>query len=120
MHSQPSELKSTGNWPDALPVQELAGSDTPQLQPSTPEVDRQIVVWSTGSNGRTELKQLLGCDEVLWLLEPRDAANLGQDLVSLNAVQGELGKRWRIVWLLSGWEFKKGDVKVASRIDGGA
>ena len=95
-----------------------------------PEVDRQIVVWSPGSDGRTEFKQLLGCDEVLWLLEPRDAANVSQDLASLNSLQGELAQKVRIVWLLdadtpvapllSGWEFKKADVKVAVESTGGA
>ena len=127
---QPSGLTSTGSWPDALPIQELAASDTPLLQPPAPEVDRQIVVWSPGSNGRTEFKQLLGCDEVLWLLEPRDAANLSQDLDSLNSLQGELAQKVRIVWLLdadtpvapllSGWEFKKADVKVAVESTGSA
>ena len=127
---QPSSLTSTGSWPDALPIQELAASDTPLLQPPSPDVDRQIVVWSPGSNGRTEFKQLLGCDEVLWLLEPRDAANVSQDLHSLNSLQGELAQKVRIVWLLdadtpvapllSGWEFKKADVKVAVESTGGA
>ena len=127
---QPSSLTSTGSWPDALPIQELAASDTPLLQPPAPEVDRQIVVWSPGSNGRTEFKQLLGCDEVLWLLEPRDAANVSQDVDSLNSLQGELAQKVRIVWLLdadtpvapllSGWEFKKADVKVAVESTGGA
>ena len=68
---EPASLTSTGSWPDGLPIQELAASDTPLLQPPTPQVDRQIVVWTPGSNGRSDFKQLLGCDEVLWLLEPR-------------------------------------------------
>ena len=127
---QPSSLTSTGNWPDALPIQQLAASDTPLLQPPAPEVDRQIVVWSPGSNGRTDFKQLLGCDEVLWLLEPRDAANVSQDVSSLNSLQGELAQKVRIVWLLdadtpvapllSRREFKKADVKVAVESPGGA
>jgi NTE family protein len=126
---QPSSLTSTRSWPDALPIQKLAASDTPLLQPPDPEVDRQIVVWSPDSDGRTEFKQLLGCDEVLWLLEPRDAANLSQNLASLNALQGELAQKVRIVWLLdadtpvaplvSGWGLKKADVKVAVESTGG-
>jgi NTE family protein len=118
----PSSLISTGSWPDALPIQKLAANDTPLLQPPNPEVDRQIVVCLPDSSDRTELKQLLGCDEVLWLLEPRDAANVRQSLASLNSVQGELAQKVRIVWLLdsdtpvapllSGWEFTKADVKV--------
>ena len=127
---QPTRLTSTGSWPDALPIQELAGNDTPLLQPPAPEVDRQIVVWSPGSNGRPEFKQLLGSDEVLWLLEPRDAANVSRDVDSLKSLQGELAQKVRIVWLLdadtpvapllSGWEFKKADVKVAVESTGGA
>jgi hypothetical protein len=120
---QPSSLTSTGNWPDALPIHELAASDTPLLQPPAPEVDRQIVVWSPGSNGRRDFKQLLGCDEVLWLLEPRDAAHVSQDVDSLNSLTGELAQKVRIVWLLdadtpvapllSGWS-SKADVKSRS------
>jgi NTE family protein len=127
---QPSRLTSTGSWPDALPIQELAASDTPLLQPPAPEVDRRIVVWTHGSNGRTEFKQLVGCDEVLWLIEPRDATNATQDLHPLNSLQGELAEQVRIVWLLdagtpvapmlSGWEFKKADVKVAVESTGSA
>jgi NTE family protein len=127
---QPSGLMSTGSWPQALPIQELAANDTPLLQPPTPEVDRQIVVWSPGSNRRTESEQLLGCDELLWLLEPRDAANLSQELDWLNSIQGELAQKVRIVWLLDtdtpvapllrGREFKKADVKVAVESTGSA
>lgn len=125
--SHPSRLASAGNWPDALPIQELAAHDTPLLEPPKPEVDRQIVVCSPGSDGRTEFKQLLGSDEVLWLVEPRDAANVSQDLVSL--LQGELADKVRIVWLLDaetpvapmlrGWERRKADVKVAVESTGG-
>ncbi len=126
---QPSSLMSTGSWPDALPLQELAAGDTPLLQPPTFEVDRQIVVWSPGPDSRTEFTPLLGCDEILWLLEPRDAANVSQELVALNALQGDVTQKVRIVWLLdadtpvaplvSGWLFKKSDVKVAVESTGG-
>ncbi|MCE9554035.1 MAG: patatin-like phospholipase family protein [Planctomycetes bacterium] len=121
--SQPSGLTSTGSWPDALPIEKLAVGDAPHLQPPTPEVDRQMVVWSPGSDGRTDYRQLLGCDELLWLLEPRDVANLSQGIASLKSLSAELAEKVRIVWLLdadtpvapllSGWEFKKPDVKVA-------
>ena len=127
---QPSSLKSTGSWPDALPIHELAANETPLLQPPALEVDRQIVVWSPGSNGRTAFHQLLGCDEVLWLLELRDAANLSQDVHALNSLQGEPAQKVRIVWLLdadtpvapllSRREFQKADVKVAVESRGGA
>jgi NTE family protein len=127
---QPSSLTSTGSWPDALPIEELAASDTPMLQPPSPEVDRKIVVWSPGSNGRADFKQLLGCDEVLWLVEPRDTANLSQGVFSLNALQGDLAQKVRLVWLLdadtpvapllAGWELKKADVKIPVVSTGGA
>jgi NTE family protein len=127
---RPSDLTSTGSWPDALPVRELAATDTPLLQPPELDVDRRIVVWSPGPDGRTEFKQLMGSDEVLWLLEPRDASNLSQGVDSLNSLQGELAQKVRIVWLLDAdtpvapllgrLEFKNADVKVAIESKGGA
>ena len=125
---QPSGLTATGSWPDALPIQELAEGDAPLLHPPMPDVDRQIVVWRPGSDGRMEFKQLLGCDEVLWLLEPRDAGKVSPDLEALNALQGDLARKVRIVWLLdadtpvtpvsSGREFEKADLKVAVEAQG--
>ena len=121
----PRLLKSPGSWPEELAVHELADNDTPLLQPPSPEVDRQIVVWSAGANDPVEAKaqQLLGCDEVLWLLEPRDAAIVTQNLRSLGTMQRELERKVRIVWLLdastpvapplaNGWNFKKADLRV--------
>jgi len=123
-------VKSTGSWPDALIIQDLAASDTPLLQPTTPGVDRQIVVVSPGSDGRTDFRRLLGCDEVLWLLEPRDAADASQDFASINSLYRELAQKVRIAWLLdadtpvapllTGWEFEKADVKVAVESTEGA
>jgi predicted acylesterase/phospholipase RssA len=76
-----------------------------------------------------EFKPLLGCDEVLWLLEPRDAAKVSQDVAGLTSLQGELAQKVRIVWLLDadtpvapllgGWELRKADVKVAVESTGG-
>jgi hypothetical protein len=94
------------------------------VQPPASDVNRQIVVCSPGSDGRPEFKQLAGCDEVLWLLEPRDAMNVRQDLAALNMLQGELTQKVRLVWLLdaatpvapmlNGTEATKPDLKVAS------
>ena len=67
---------------------------------------------------------------MLWLIEPRDAANASRDLHSLNSLHGELAEKVRIVWLLdadtpvapllSDWEFKKADVKIPVESTGGA
>jgi NTE family protein len=121
--SQPSGLMTTKCWPDTLPIHELAAGATPLLQPPAADVDRQIVVYSPGVEGGKDFKPLQGCDEVLWLLEPRDSANASQDLAALNSLPGELAQNLRVVWLLDagtpvapvpvGWEFKKADVKVS-------
>jgi NTE family protein len=126
----PSRLTSTQCWPAALPIQSLAAIDAPLLQPSAREFDRDIVVWSPGADGRSDFTSLQGCDEVLWLLEPHDAANLNQALLSLSALSSELAQKVRIVWLLDantpvapllrGWEFKKSDVKVMVESHGGS
>ena len=121
---EPSRLKSTGSWPEELPVHEIAADDAPLLQPPSADVDRQIVIWSYGSDDRIEDKaqQLLGCDEVLWLLEPSKVAIVAQELQSWSTMQGALEQKVRIVWLLDaetpvaplpgGWKLQKADLKV--------
>ena len=122
---EPSLLKSTGSWPDELPVHELAANDAPLLQPPSPDVDRQIVVWSSGSDDRIEAKaqQLLGCDEVLWLLEPSEVANRQpRNCGPRVRCRESWSRKVRIVWLLDadtpvaplpgGWKLKKADLKV--------
>jgi predicted acylesterase/phospholipase RssA/CRP-like cAMP-binding protein len=121
---EPSLLISPGSWPEDLPVHELATGDAPLLEPPPPGVDRQIVVWSAGSGEPVEARaqQLLGCDEVLWLREPRDVATVTQNPESLSAMQEDLERKVRIVWLLdadtpvaplaSGWKLKKADLRV--------
>jgi predicted acylesterase/phospholipase RssA len=121
---EPARLKSPGSWPAELPVHELASNDSPLLQPPSPEVDRQIVVcsagWDEGLEG--EARQLLGCDEVLLLLEASDAVVVILRMRSLNTMRGELNERARIVWLLDpetpvaprqiDWKPKKADLRV--------
>lgn len=126
---QPAALTSTGNWPEVLPILDLDSSGEPLLQPPMPDVDRRIVVWGPGSDGRTDLRWLRGCDEVLWLLEPRDAVANIQDLRRESAMQAELAEKLRVVWLLdadtpvaplcSGWELKRPQLKVPVHSAGG-
>jgi NTE family protein len=123
-----TKLKSAG-WPDAAPVQELAAGDAPLLHPPVPDVDRRIVVWTPDSDGRMDVERLQGCDELLWLIEPRELDATNRDPQAVAALRGDLAQKVRIVWLLdadtrvapfiSGWEFKKADVKVAVEAGGG-
>ena len=125
----PSLLVSQGSWPQELPIHELAANDAPLLQPPLPDVDRQIVVWSVGSDDRMEAEHLLGSDEVLWLLDPGDVARVTQELRSFTETRGELAQKVRLVWLLdanspvaplmSGWERQKADIKVPIDSDSG-
>ncbi len=118
----PEKVSNTNCWPEALPVKSITFDDTPLLQPATLGLDRQIIVWSPGKEGRVDSRSLIGCDEILWLLEPRDAANLENQVSDLQFVRGNAAERVRVVWLLdsdypvaplvSGWNFKKSDVKV--------
>lgn len=127
---QPTALRSAGSWPEALPIQELGPQDEPLLQPPSQNVDRRIVVWLPGSDGRLNLERLRGCDEVLWLLEPRDGAVLSQDLRREPAMSVELAQKLRIVWLLdaatpvaplsSNGELEKADLKVPVESTGGS
>lgn len=121
-------LRSAG-WPDAVPIQELAEGDAPLLHPPVPEADRRIVVWTPDSASRMDVERLQGCDELLWLIEPRELESTSRDLQGVSALRGELAQKVRIVWLLdadtrvapflSGWEFKKADIKVPVHANGG-
>jgi predicted acylesterase/phospholipase RssA len=120
--NQPAFMTNSESWPQALPVQLISAGDTPLLKPVASNVDRQIVCCTPGNNEAPNFQSLLGCDEILWLLEPRDAANVGRELSYLNAIHRDLPAKTRIVWLLnsdcpvapllSGRTFQKGDVKV--------
>ena len=128
--NHPAALKATGCWPELLPIQQLSPTDGPLLKPPSPEMDRQIAVWLPGSDGRMDVEQLLGCDEVLWLLEPSDAAATSQDLHRAPAMQAGLAQKLRVVWLLdgvtpvapllSGWDLKKAELKAHVESTGGS
>jgi NTE family protein len=116
------KLKSSGSWPEELPIRDLTAGDAPLLQPLPVEIDRQIVVQLPGSDRRVDIAALRGCDELLWLLEPRDLDTGVQDLRRDPQRFEELSQKVRIVWLLDaetrvapflhGWELKKADLKV--------
>ena len=119
---EPSNLTIASCWPKNLPIQAINAGEAPLLQAPIPEVDRQVVVWSHRSDGGMDFKPLLGCDEILWLLEPRDASNEDLILSALRSFQGDLATKVRIVWMLnadspvapltSAWKCVKPDVKV--------
>lgn len=119
---QPAPLKSTGSWPDALPIRELVPTDETLLQPQVPEVDRRIVIWSSGAVDRTVVERLRNCDEVLWLLEPREGRAAIDQFRRSSTVHAHLANRLRIVWLLDAhtpvapfvgdWGLTQADVKV--------
>lgn len=118
----PTNLTSPGSWPNTLPILELPSGESPLQQPPSADVDRQIVVWSPSSDTGLNFKAFLGCDEILWLLEPNDTDNLLRYLRLLKASPGELADKVRIVWLLnsehpvapilSGGDWKKPNIKV--------
>lgn len=120
--NQPERLIKAGCWPESLPFQHIDAGASPLLQPSPPLLDRRIVVCASAVQNDEYFKSLLGCDEILWLLEPNDAPNLMQAMAPLKFLQGDASDRVRIVWLLNpnlpvapvldGLTFKKSDVKI--------
>jgi predicted acylesterase/phospholipase RssA/CRP-like cAMP-binding protein len=129
---EPPRLRSPGTWPEDLPLQPLEAGDAPMLQPPPPEVDRRIVVWSVSPHEPMEAwaQQLTGCDEVLWLLEPRNAAAVPRESQSLNTIWRELQQKLRLVWLLDAqtpvaplpgvWRPQKADLRIAVESNGRA
>lgn len=119
---QPAALQSAGGWPESLPIREMTPTDKPLLHPPEPNVDRRIVVWSPDADGRVNAERLLDCDEVLWLLEPREGSASCDELRRNSSVGAELAQKLRLVWLLnsgtpvvpvlSDWDLKKTDLKV--------
>jgi NTE family protein len=120
--NQPARMSSTVSWPQDLPIQSFTAGDAPLLKPVAANIDRQIVCCSPGTNDVLDYRALQGCDEILWLLDPRDAAHVVREIASLSAVHSELPSRVRVVWLLnsdcpvapllSGPKFQKRDIKV--------
>jgi len=71
---QPTLLKAAGTWPEALPVDELASVGEALMQRGSSDSDRRIVVRACGSDDEIDVARPADCDEVLWLVEPREAA----------------------------------------------
>lgn len=117
----PGRLRSSGAWPESLAIQTLPQVEQPVFLPASPDVDRQVVVWSPDIGRPPDMRSFAGCDEVLWLLEPGEAAAASQDFRQAVAVQPELANNVRIVWmldaatpvapLLPGFECKKPAIK---------
>lgn len=118
----PAQLRAAGGWPQSVPIENLSPTDQPLLEPAAPDVDRQIVVWSPPANAELDPRLLRGCDEVLWCLEPAEAAATSQNLRRASETSPELIAHVRIVWLLdantpvapltlSDWTWKKPPLK---------
>jgi len=92
------------------------------LQSPPPRVDRRMVICATDMHGNTDLNSMLGCDEILWFIEPKDAPNLMSAMAPLKFLQGDASDRVRLVWMLNSkspvapltnsFTSKKSDVKI--------
>ena len=128
--NDPAKLISAGAWPESLSIQTLAEGIAPLLHPAAHDIDRQIVIWLFDSSSRMEVERLQGCDELLWLIEPREFESTNRELQDAIGLRGELAQKVRVVWLLDadvpvapvsvGWKFEKSDIKVPVASDGGA
>jgi predicted acylesterase/phospholipase RssA/CRP-like cAMP-binding protein len=98
---QPARITNTGSWPEALSIQSILAGDAPLQQPPSTNIDRRIVCCSPVAHETPDLRSLQGCDEILWLLEPRDASNVAHAVSLLGSVQSDLPAKVRLVWLLS-------------------
>lgn len=118
---RPALLRSTRTWPKDLIVDELATIGDALRQPSSYST-RRIVIRAADTVERIDIEQLRECDEVLWLVEPREAEAELNILSRCCALHPEFAQRARIVWLLdagnpvaplySGVELTKADLKV--------
>lgn len=116
-------------WPEALPLRERgpAAAAIPEELPNGN--DRVVTIGTAPSSSAGDASWARGCDEVLWILDPREAAATIQDLNRLDAAEGgTLRPKLRLVWLLGGdqpvapWipgsDFGKPDIKIHVEGDG--
>jgi NTE family protein len=125
----PAELRASVAWPDPLSMASLAPNDQPWSEPPASGVDRRIVIWSPRADVQLDVGQLLACDEVLWLLEPGEAAATNQNLRIGTEKQSDLLQKVRVVWLLepdtpiaplaADWGCKHAALKVPVALRGG-
>ena len=125
----PTRLRDSGAWPEAVSIQPVAPGEQPWLEPPAAGIDRRIMVWSPGADEQLDVGRLLGCDEILWLLEPSEAAATSQNLRLGPDTQTELLEKVRPVWLLDAgtpvaplvpnWGCKKDALKVPVESTGG-
>jgi predicted acylesterase/phospholipase RssA/CRP-like cAMP-binding protein len=94
-------LRNTASWPDSFPVFPIKADEHPLTQPLVPDIDRQIAVFSLRNASSLDFSRIRHVDEVLCLIEPRDAAARLDELSREIAADATLIKRARIVWLLN-------------------
>lgn len=61
---------------------------------------RQIYV-STESRENVDLSRVQPCEEVLWMVEPKEASELGPSMQRMRAEATGISSTVRVVWLLS-------------------
>ena len=93
-------LRNSAAWPGSFPVYTIKTDERPLTQPLVPDIDRQIAVFSLRNASSLDFSRMRHVDEVLCLLEPRDASARLDELGRAIAADATLVKRVRIVWLL--------------------
>ena len=124
----PPKLRKTGAWPDSLSLESSSATEHNWLESLPVEIDRRIMIWTPDAGETLGVAQLLECDEVLWFLEPSDAAATNPNLRLGPEKQSALSEKVRIVWLLdsetpvspvvSDWGCKKAAIKVPVETSG--
>ena len=122
-------LSSGPAWPKGFPVSSIQADEHPLAEPLTPAIDRRLAVFSPRHAHRFEFNRTRGCDEILWLIEPADAAASLEELRQAVATDATWLKKIRVVWLLNERhpvapplrlpELVKRDVKVMIESEGG-
>jgi NTE family protein len=125
----PTQLRDSGAWPESISTASLTPNGQPWLEAPASGIDRRILIWSPSVNAQLDVERLLGCDEVLWLLEPSEAAVTSQDFRIGPGKPSDLLDKMRVVWLLEpttpiapllpDWGWKRAALKAPVEIRGG-
>ncbi len=100
MAEDSANIRNQLSWPSQVtPNEWVLSSISPDAFSNV--LDRQIWVLSRQSTNNIDFQLVQACDEVLWMLEPKDATIVSTRIQHLLHEDASLKSKLRLIWLLS-------------------